>query len=136
MLSRFRTPAEQRKTIEQLKVGTVDIVVGTHRLLASDVAFHDLGLIIVDEEQRFGVEQKEKLKKLRTNVDVLTLTATPYPKRTSATLSCTGPMTAHRVQAVSAMSIFLAKTVCLKPVQFSCKAATSRTPGPTDKGSA
>ncbi len=87
MLSRFRTPAEQRKTIEQLKVGTVDIVVGTHRLLASDITFHDLGLIIVDEEQRFGVEQKEKLKKLRTNVDVLTLTATPIPRTLNMALS-------------------------------------------------
>ncbi|MGI5819377.1 MAG: transcription-repair coupling factor [Armatimonadota bacterium] len=87
MLSRFRTPAEQRKTIQQLKAGTVDIAVGTHRLLGSDIGFHDLGLIIVDEEQRFGVEQKERLKKLRTTVDVLTLTATPIPRTLNMALS-------------------------------------------------
>ncbi len=87
MLSRFRTPAEQRKTIQQLKAGTVDIVIGTHRLLGSDMGFHDLGLVIVDEEQRFGVEQKERLKKLRMTVDVLTLTATPIPRTLNMALS-------------------------------------------------
>ncbi len=87
MLSRFRSPAEQRKTVEQLKAGTVDIVIGTHRLLASDVGFSDLGLLIIDEEQRFGVEQKERLKQLRTNVDVLTLTATPIPRTLNMALS-------------------------------------------------
>ncbi|MBD3292753.1 MAG: transcription-repair coupling factor [Armatimonadia bacterium] len=87
MLSRFRTPAEQRKTVQQLKAGTVDIVIGTHRLLGSDIGFHDLGLIIVDEEQRFGVEQKERLKKLRMTVDVLTLTATPIPRTLNMALS-------------------------------------------------
>jgi len=80
LLSRFRTPSEQEKTIAGLKSGKVDIVIGTHRLLSKDVAFKDLGLLIVDEEQRFGVTHKEKIKQLRTNVDVLTLTATPIPR--------------------------------------------------------
>jgi transcription-repair coupling factor (superfamily II helicase) len=80
VLSRFRTRKEQNETIKGLKNGTVDIVIGTHRLLSQDVGFKDLGLLIVDEEQRFGVAHKEKLKKLKTNVDVLTLTATPIPR--------------------------------------------------------
>lgn len=80
MLSRFRTPAEQKKTIERLKNGTLDIVVGTHRVLSSDVSFKNLGLLVVDEEQRFGVAHKEKIKQLKKNVDVLTLTATPIPR--------------------------------------------------------
>ncbi len=80
LLSRFRTPAEQQKVIAGLAAGSVDIVIGTHRLLQKDVRFKDLGLVIIDEEQRFGVEHKEKLKKLRTEVDVLTLTATPIPR--------------------------------------------------------
>ncbi|MFQ5690070.1 MAG: transcription-repair coupling factor [Gemmatimonadota bacterium] len=79
-LSRFRTPAEQRKTLQGLRSGRVDIVVGTHRLLSIDVRFRDLGLLIVDEEQRFGVKQKERLKALKESVDVLTLTATPIPR--------------------------------------------------------
>ena len=80
MLSRFRTPAEQRKTIERLKKGSLDIVVGTHRVLSKDIVFKDLGLLIVDEEQRFGVTHKEKIKNLKKDVDVLTLTATPIPR--------------------------------------------------------
>lgn len=80
MLSRFRTPSEQKKIIENLRNGNVNIVVGTHRLLSKDVRFNDLGLLIVDEEQRFGVKHKETLKKLKENVDVLTLTATPIPR--------------------------------------------------------
>lgn len=80
MLSRFRTPKEQKATIEGLKKGLVDIVVGTHRLLSKDIEFKDLGLLIVDEEQRFGVKHKEALKKLKENVDVLTLSATPIPR--------------------------------------------------------
>lgn len=80
MLSRFRTPAEQKKTIERLKKGQLDIVIGTHRVLSKDVVFKDLGLLIVDEEQRFGVTHKEKIKKLKGNVDVLTLSATPIPR--------------------------------------------------------
>ncbi|MCP4589250.1 MAG: transcription-repair coupling factor [bacterium] len=79
-LSRFRTKAEQAEIIQQLRKGQVDIVVGTHRLLSKDVGFADLGLLIVDEEQRFGVEHKERLKRLRSTVDVLTLTATPIPR--------------------------------------------------------
>ncbi|MBQ2500723.1 MAG: transcription-repair coupling factor, partial [Clostridia bacterium] len=80
MLSRFRTPAQQRKTVQNIKAGYTDIVVGTHRLISKDVEFRDLGLLIVDEEQRFGVAQKEKLKEKFPNVDVLTLSATPIPR--------------------------------------------------------
>ncbi len=80
MLSRFRARKEQLATVADLKGGKVDIVVGTHRLLSKDVAFKDLGLVIVDEEQRFGVTHKERLKRMRTQVDVLTLTATPIPR--------------------------------------------------------
>lgn len=80
MLSRFRSPAEQREILYGLAQGTVDIVIGTHRLLQADVSFHDLGLLIIDEEQRFGVTHKEQLKRFRTEVDVLTLTATPIPR--------------------------------------------------------
>ncbi len=80
MLSRFRSPAEQERTIAGLAAGTVDIVIGTHRLLSSDVTFKDLGLLVIDEEQRFGVAHKEQLKRMRTEVDVLTLTATPIPR--------------------------------------------------------
>ncbi|MCL5283607.1 MAG: transcription-repair coupling factor [Armatimonadetes bacterium] len=87
LLSRFRSRQEQTKTIEGLKSGAVDIVVGTHRLLAKDVIFKNLGLVIIDEEQRFGVAHKERLKKLRTTVDVLTLSATPIPRTLSMALS-------------------------------------------------
>jgi transcription-repair coupling factor (superfamily II helicase) len=80
MLSRFRSPGEQRHVLQELTAGTVDIVIGTHRLLQSDVAFKDLGLLIIDEEQRFGVTHKEHLKQKRSEVDVLTLTATPIPR--------------------------------------------------------
>jgi transcription-repair coupling factor (superfamily II helicase) len=80
ILSRFRTPAEIKKTITDLEKGFVDIVIGTHRVLSNDVKFKDLGLLIIDEEQRFGVTHKEKIKKLKENVDVLTLTATPIPR--------------------------------------------------------
>jgi transcription-repair coupling factor (superfamily II helicase) len=80
MLSRFRTPREQTEILYKLAIGEVDIVIGTHRLISSDVQFKDLGLVIIDEEQRFGVTHKEHLKKLRTEVDVLTLTATPIPR--------------------------------------------------------
>lgn len=80
LLSRFRTGAEQKKTIEDLKKGLVDIVIGTHRVLSKDVVFKDLGLLIIDEEQRFGVAHKEKIKKMKEQVDVLTLTATPIPR--------------------------------------------------------
>jgi len=80
LLCRFRTRSEQSKTLTQLKKGMVDIVIGTHRVLSKDVAFKDLGLLVVDEEQRFGVTHKEKIKKLKEDVDVLTLTATPIPR--------------------------------------------------------
>ncbi|MBQ8956554.1 MAG: transcription-repair coupling factor [Lachnospiraceae bacterium] len=80
MLSRFRSAAQMKKTIAGLKNGSVDIVIGTHRLLSKDVGFKDLGLLVVDEEQRFGVTHKERIKELRHNVDVLTLTATPIPR--------------------------------------------------------
>lgn len=87
MLSRFSTPAENRKTVAGLKTGRVDMVVGTHRLISSDVEFHDLGLVIIDEEQRFGVAQKEKLKEKHPEVDVLTLSATPIPRTLNMALS-------------------------------------------------
>lgn len=80
LLSRFRTKKQQSETIEKIKHGQVDIVVGTHRLLSQDVNFSDLGLLVIDEEQRFGVKHKERLKQLRAQVDVLTLTATPIPR--------------------------------------------------------
>lgn len=80
MLSRFRSPKEQRDLLERLTSGEVDIVIGTHRLLGKDVRFQNLGLLVVDEEQRFGVRHKERLKQLRASVDVLTLTATPIPR--------------------------------------------------------
>lgn len=79
-LSRFRTKKQQDETVKKMKTGEVDIVIGTHRLLSKDIGFKDLGMIIVDEEQRFGVSHKEKLKALKGNVDVLTLTATPIPR--------------------------------------------------------
>ena len=87
MLSRFLSAAEAKRVIEDLANGKVDVVVGTHKLLQSNVKWSDLGLVIVDEEQRFGVEQKEKLKALRTNVDVLTLTATPIPRTLEMAMS-------------------------------------------------
>ena len=80
LMSRFRTPAANKKTIENLKKGFVDIVIGTHRLLSKDIEYKDLGLLIIDEEQRFGVAHKEAIKKMRDTVDVLTLTATPIPR--------------------------------------------------------
>jgi transcription-repair coupling factor (superfamily II helicase) len=80
LLCRFRTAAQQKKTVEDLRKGLVDIVIGTHRVLSKDVEYKDLGLLIIDEEQRFGVADKEKIKKLKTNVDVLTLSATPIPR--------------------------------------------------------
>jgi len=80
MLSRFRTPAEQERIIRALHEGKIDIIVGTHRLTSDDVAFKDLGLLVIDEEHRFGVEHKEKIKKLKIGIDVLTLTATPIPR--------------------------------------------------------
>lgn len=80
VLSRFRSQKEQKETLKGLRTGTIDLVIGTHRLLSKDVQFKDLGLLIVDEEQRFGVMHKEKIKQMKTNIDVLTLTATPIPR--------------------------------------------------------
>ena len=87
LLCRFRTAAEQKKTVERLRSGAVDIVIGTHRLLSKDITFKDLGLLIVDEEQRFGVTHKEKIKTLKTNVDVMALSATPIPRTLSMSLT-------------------------------------------------
>ncbi len=80
MLSRFRSAAQQKKIIKKLKTGEIDIIIGTHRILSKDLEFHDLGLLVVDEEQRFGVAHKERLKEIKKNVDVLTMTATPIPR--------------------------------------------------------
>ena len=87
MLSRFRTPQQQKEILHRLLLGSIDIIIGTHRLLQGDVIFKDLGLLIIDEEQRFGVTHKETLKKMRTEVDVLTLTATPIPRTLYMTLT-------------------------------------------------
>lgn len=89
MLSRFKSKDEQKKIIEELKLGEVNIVVGTHRLLQKDIAFKDLGLLIIDEEHRFGVLHKEKLKKLKKNIDILSMTATPIPRTLYLSLSGT-----------------------------------------------
>ena len=80
MLSRFRTGRQQSKILEALRMGSLDLVIGTHRLLSNDVSFKDLGLLVIDEEQRFGVQDKEAIKKLKASVDVLTLSATPIPR--------------------------------------------------------
>jgi len=87
MVSRFRTKAEQKQTLEDLKAGKVEIIVGTHRLLSKDVLFRDLGFLIVDEEQRFGVAHKERIKQMRKRVDVLTMTATPIPRTLNMSLA-------------------------------------------------
>lgn len=87
MLSRFRSKIEQKRIIEELKTGVIDIVIGTHRLLQDDVSFKNLGLLIIDEEQRFGVMHKEKIKQLKTNIDVLSMSATPIPRTMYMALS-------------------------------------------------
>ena len=87
MVSRFRTKAEQKQTLEDLQAGKVEIIVGTHRLLSKDVQFRDLGLLVVDEEQRFGVAHKERIKQMRKRVDVLTMTATPIPRTLNMSLA-------------------------------------------------
>ena len=87
MLSRFRNPAQQKHIAEGLESGTIDLIIGTHRVLSEDIKFNDLGLLVIDEEQRFGVKHKEKLKQLKTNVDVLTLSATPIPRTLHMSLS-------------------------------------------------
>ena len=87
VLSRFKTKKEQSEILEKLKLGEVDVIIGTHRILSKDVVFKDLGLLVIDEEQRFGVKDKEKIKGLKTNIDVLTLTATPIPRTLNMSLS-------------------------------------------------
>jgi transcription-repair coupling factor (superfamily II helicase) len=87
VLSRFLTPSQAKRVVDGLATGEVDVVIGTHRLLSDDVAFKDLGLLVIDEEQRFGVTHKEQIKQLRTNVDVLTLTATPIPRTLEMSLT-------------------------------------------------
>lgn len=87
VLSRFRNPAQQDEIVTKLEKGQIDLIIGTHRLLSKDVKFKDLGLLVVDEEQRFGVDDKEKIKKLKTNVDVLTLSATPIPRTLNMSLT-------------------------------------------------
>ena len=91
-LNRFRTSKEVKNILEKLKNGQIDLIIGTHRLLSKDVAFHDLGLLVLDEEQRFGVEHKEKIKLLKANVDTLTLTATPIPRTLNMSLSGIRPI--------------------------------------------
>lgn len=91
-LSRFQNPADSEATVEGLRDGSVDIVIGTHRLLTGNVRFKDLGLLIVDEEQRFGVEHKETLKALRTNVDVLSMSATPIPRTLEMAVTGSGAL--------------------------------------------
>lgn len=105
MLSRFRTTTQNKKTIEALSKGQIDIVIGTHRLLSKDVSFKDLGLLIVDEEQRFGVTHKEKIKKMKGNVDVLTLSATPIPRTLHMSLSGIRDMSLLREPPVDRMPI-------------------------------
>ena len=80
MLSRFRSDKQQEQIIDELNKGQIDLIIGTHRLLSKDVKFKDLGLLVIDEEQRFGVAHKEKIKQMKKNVDVLTLSATPIPR--------------------------------------------------------
>lgn len=87
LLSRFRTTKDQDKIIDKIRTGEIDVIVGTHRILSKDIEFKDLGLVVVDEEQRFGVKDKEKLKKLRTNCDVISLSATPIPRTLHMSLS-------------------------------------------------
>ena len=90
MLSRFRTKAEQKKILKDVKAGVVDVLVGTHRLLQKDVGFKDLGLLVIDEEQRFGVKHKERIRKIKANVDVLTLTAHRFQGRFICLLQASG----------------------------------------------
>ncbi len=105
-LSRFRTPPEAREILAQLAAGTVDIIIGTHRLLSDDVVFKDLGLLVVDEEQRFGVRHKERLKRMRAQVDVLTLTATPIPRTLHMSLSGIRDLSLIRTPPRDRMPVF------------------------------
>jgi len=105
-LSRFRTPKEQADLLAGVADGTLDVVIGTHRLLSEDVVFHDLGLLVVDEEQRFGVKAKERLKQMRTGVDVLTLTATPIPRTLYLSLSGIRDLSLIRTPPRDRMPVF------------------------------
>ena len=105
ILSRFRTSAQQKKYIEEIKKGKIDILIGTHRLLSNDIKFKNLGLIIIDEEQKFGVKHKEKLKKLRTNAHILTMTATPIPRTLNLALSGLRNISSIRTPPPGRMSI-------------------------------
>ena len=105
-LSRFRTPKQQKELLARLAEGDVDIVVGTHRLLSKDVVFKDLGLLVVDEEQRFGVKHKERLKRLKTTIDVLTLSATPIPRTLYLSLSGIRDLSLIRTPPRDRMPIF------------------------------
>ncbi|MEK7747547.1 MAG: transcription-repair coupling factor [Nitrospirota bacterium] len=104
-LSRLRSPKEQKEVLEGLKKGAIDIVIGTHRLLGKDVLFRDLGLVIIDEEHRFGVRHKERLKQLRKEVDILTLTATPIPRTLQMTLAKMRDMTVIETPPVNRLAI-------------------------------
>ena len=86
LLSRFRSAREQKEIVKRVEAGEIDIIIGTHRILSKDIAFRDLGLVVVDEEQRFGVAHKERLKQLKKRVDVLTLSATPIPRTLNMSL--------------------------------------------------
>ena len=92
MLSRFRTKAQQTEILKGLSNGTIDLVIGTHRLLSKDIKFHDLGLLVIDEEHRFGVTHKEKLRQLRASVDTMSMTATPIPRTLQMSLMCVRDM--------------------------------------------
>ncbi len=122
-LSRFRSVKEQKEILAEMQKGTVDIVIGTHKLLQSDIKFSNLGLVVIDEEQRFGVRHKEKLKSLRAEVDMLTLTATPIPRTLNMSLSglrdlsiiATPPMLRHAIKTfVSTVDHNLIKEACLR----------------------
>jgi len=126
MLSRFRSPAEQREILKKLARGEIDIIIGTHRLLQKDIEFKNLGLVIIDEEQRFGVKQKERLKDLRHEIDILTLTATPIPRTLNISLhglrditTITTPPPGRRpiVTEVRRFSLGLIKTVIEKELE-------------------
>lgn len=126
MLSRFKSPKEQKDILRRLEKGEVDVVIGTHRLLQSDVHFKDLGLVIVDEEQRFGVQQKEKLKQFRKEVDILTLTATPIPRtlniclnklRDISTITTPPPGRLPIITEVRKFSLELIREVILRELQ-------------------
>ncbi|MDR2611619.1 MAG: transcription-repair coupling factor [Deltaproteobacteria bacterium] len=104
-LTRFQRPAEQRAILEALRIGSLDILIGTHRILQKDVAFKDLGLLVVDEEHRFGVKDKERLKKLRANVDVLSMSATPIPRSLAMSMSGIRDMSIIRTPPVDRLSV-------------------------------